>query len=203
MRSTLVPWQLHTLPVGQPGLWAVPTQRKVLTMAIVILPDSTRLDLLDDMAREVFGIADPDRPLDSTSDAYRWRWAMDELVQQMSEDEFRDALDYIARAHDVDVIELDSVAYTIMDALGCTVDAARGMREWIFDAVSDSAASLARLRADLEQFGAWYPDFKSLEEDFYTERGGVLYETQMDGAPVSCEADVWFDMSFGYFILWR
>lgn len=172
-------------------------------MAIVILPDSTRMDLLDDMAREVYGIADPDAPLDSTSDAYRWRWAMDELIQQMSEDEFRDALDFIARNHDVDVIEMDSVAYTIMDALGCTVDAAQGMREWIFDAISDSVASLAQLRADLEYFGAWYPTFSDLESDGYTERGGVLYETQVDGAPVPCEADVWYDASYGYFILFR
>lgn len=172
-------------------------------MAIVILPDSTRMDLLDDMAREVYGIADPDAPLDSTTDAYRWRWAMDELVQQMSDDEFRDTLDYIARAHDVDVIELDSVAYTIMDALGCTVDAAQGLRDWVFDAVSDSAASLAQLRTDLEYFGAWCPDFRSLEETGYTERDGVLYETLPDSAPIPCEADVWYDASFGYFILFR
>lgn len=172
-------------------------------MAIVILPDSTRIDLLDDMAREVYGIADPDAPLDSTSDACRWRWAIDELVQQMSEDEFRSSLDYIARAHNVDIIELDSVAYTIMDSLGCTVAAALGLREWVFDATSDSLASLEQLRADLEQLGAWYPDFNALEEDGYTERDGVLYEKQVDSAPVPCEADVWYDMSFGYLVLFR
>lgn len=172
-------------------------------MAIVVLPDSTRMDLLDDMAREVYGIADPDAPLDSTTDTYRWRWAIDELVQQMNEEEFRDALDYIARAHDVDVIEMDDVAYTIMDALGCTVDAAQGLREYVFDAVSDNVASLAQLRADLEYFGAWYPSFSDLEADGYTERGGVLYEKQVDGAPIPCEADVWSDASYGYFILFR
>lgn len=169
-------------------------------MAIVILPDSTRIDLLDDMAREVYGIADPDALLDTTSDAYRWRWAMDELVQQMSDDEFRGALDYIARVHDVDVIELDSVAYTIMNALGCTVDAALGLREYVFDAASD----LAQLRADLEQFGAWYPDDEALRDDCYTYRDGALYEqTFFDEEPTICEADVWFDMSFGYFVLFR
>lgn len=172
-------------------------------MSIVILPDSSRMDLLDDMVREVYGIADPDAPLDSTTDAYRWRWAMDELVQQMSETEFRDALDFIARAHDVDVMELDAVAYTIMDALGCTVDAAQGMREWIFDAISDSVASLAQLRADLTAYGVWYPDLAALEADDYTEREGVLYETQIDGEPIPCEADVLFDASFGYFVLFR
>lgn len=172
-------------------------------MSIVILPDSTRMDLLDDMAREVYGIADPDAPLDSTTDAYRWRWAMDELVQQMSDDDFRDALDFIARAHDVDVIEIDSVAYTIMDVLGCTAEAAQGMRDWVFDGISESVASLAQLREDLEYFWVWYPDLAALEADDYTERGGVLYEKQIDGAPIPCEADVWFDASFGYFILFR
>lgn len=175
-------------------------------MAIVILPDSTRMDLLDDMAREVYGIVDPDAPLDSTSDAYRWRWAMDELIQQMSEDDFRDALDYIARgAHDVDVIELDSVAYTIMDALGCTVDAAQGLREWVFDATSDSIASLTQLRADLEQFGAWYPDDESLRDDNYIYRDGVLYlyVDEPGCAPVPYEADVWYDASYGYLVLFR
>lgn len=173
-------------------------------MAIVILPDSTRLDLLDDMAREIYGIADPDAPLESTSDAYRWRWAMDEMVQQMSEDEFRSALDYIARAHDVDIIELDAVAYTIMDALGCTVDAALGLREWVFDGVSDNVRSLEQLRADLAQFGAWYPDDDALKSDCYTYSDGTLYEqTEFDEAPVPCEADVWYDASFGYLVLFR
>lgn len=173
-------------------------------MSIVILPDSSRMDLLDDMAREVYGIADPDAPLDTTSDAYRWRWAMDELVQQMSNEEFRDALDYIARAHDVDVIEMDSVAYTIMNALGCTVDAALGLRKWVFDAASDSVMSLAQLRADLEQFGAWYPDDESLRDDYYVYRDGALYEqTLPDEEPLICEADVWWDTSYGYLVLFH
>lgn len=173
-------------------------------MSIVILPDSTRLDLLDDMAREIYGIADPDAPLNTTTDAYRWRWAIDELVQQMSDEEFRAALDYIARAHDVDVIELDSVASTIMDALGCTVDAAIGLREWIFDAVPDSIESLAQLRADLEQYGAWYPDDEALRDDCYVYRDGTLYEqTAFDETPVACEADVWYDVSYGYLVLFR
>ena len=172
-------------------------------MSIVILPDSTRLDLLDDMAREIYGIADPDAPLDSTSDAYRWRWAMDDMVAQMNEDDFRSALEGLARAHDVDVIDLDPVAYTVMDALGCTVDAAQGLREWVFDATSDNLASLRQLRADLEQLGAWYPDDDALEADGYTERGGVLYEKQIDSAPVPCKADVWYDASYGYLVLFR
>lgn len=172
-------------------------------MAIVILPDSNRMDLLDDMARELYGIADPDAPLDSTSDAYRWRWAIDELVQQMSEEEFRDALDYMARAHDVDVIELDSVAFAIMDTLGCTVDAALGMREWIFDATSDSVASLKQLRADLAAFAIWYPDDDALAADSLVYYDGELFETLPDCEPVREEADVWSDASCGYLVMYR
>lgn len=174
-----------------------------MAATIIIRPDSTRLDLLDDMAREVYGISDPDAHFDSTTDTYRWRWAMDEMVQQMSENEFRSALDYIARAHDVDVIELDSVACAIMDTLDCTVEAAQGMREWVFDACDDSALSLERLRSDLALVGAWYPDYATLEADGYTAREGVLYETQIDGASIPCEADVWYDASFGYLVLFR
>ena len=90
-----------------------------------------------------------------------------------------------------------------MDALGCSVDAALGLREWTFDGVSDDMRSLERLRADLEQLGAWYPDDDALEADGYTERGGVLYEKQIDSAPVPCEADVWYDASYGYLVLFR
>lgn len=172
-------------------------------MSIVILPDSTRIDLLDDMAREVYGIANPDAPLDSTSDAYRWRWAIDELVQQMSEEEFRAALDYMARAHDVDVIELDDVAFTIMDALGCTVEAAQGLRGWVFNAISDSSASLAQLRADLAASAIWYPDDDALTADNLAYRDGELFETLLEGEPIREEADVWYDASFGYFVVYR
>lgn len=172
-------------------------------MSIVILPDSTRIDLLDDMAREVYGIANPDAPLDSTSDAYRWRWAIDELVQQMSEEEFRAALDYMARAHDVDVIELDDVAFTIMDALGCTVEAAQGLRGWVFNAINDSSASLAQLRADLAASAIWYPDDDALIADNLAYRDGELFETLLEGEPIKEEADVWYDASFGYFVVYR
>ena len=175
-----------------------------MAATIVIRPDSTRFDLLDDMVREVYGITDPDAHLDSISDTYKWRWAMDEMIQQMSEEEFRSALDYIARAHDVDVMELDSVACAIMDTLDCTAEAAQGMREWVFDAVSDSVASLAQLRADLGQFGAWYPDDEALKDDYFTYSDGELFERlDPDEAPAKCEADVWYDASFGYLVLFR
>lgn len=170
---------------------------------ITVTDDMSRLDLLDALAREAFGIADPDAQLNADGDAYRWRWVADELTQQMSEEEFRGAFDFLCRMHDVDVIELDPVACVIIDTLDCTPEAAQGLREWVFDGVSDTLSSLQKLRADLAQFGAWYPDDDALETDGYAMRDGALYEKQMDAAPVLCEADVWWDMSYGYFILWR
>lgn len=76
--------------------------------AIVITPDSTRYDLMDALASEGFGIAEPDAMLDSNTDTYKWRYYVGELVQQMSEEEFRSAFEYISRMHDVDIIEMDN-----------------------------------------------------------------------------------------------
>lgn len=73
--------------------------------AIVITPESTRFDMMDALASEGFGIVDPDAMLASDTDAYKWRWYIDELVQQMNEEEFRSAFKYVCRMHDVDIIE--------------------------------------------------------------------------------------------------
>lgn len=70
---------------------------------LVITEDITRLDLLDALAFEGFGIADADAAYDSSSDEYRWRWLADEIIQALSEDVARDVLLFIARMHDVDV----------------------------------------------------------------------------------------------------
>lgn len=171
-------------------------------MAVIITPETTRFDIFDQYTELVYGVSF-DKSLVGNVDACGWRCVADELVRQMSESEFREMFDYLARMHNVDVIELDPVAYTVMDALGCTAEAAQGLREWIFDATPDDMRSLARLRADLEHLGVWYPDFDALEEDGYTERYGVLYEKLEDNEPVPCEADVWHDASFGYLVLFR
>ena len=76
--------------------------------AITITSESTRFDMMDTLASEVYGIVEPDAVLDSNTDIYRWRWYIDELVQQMTEEEFRSAFDYICRMHDVDTIEMDN-----------------------------------------------------------------------------------------------
>lgn len=70
---------------------------------ITITDETTRLDLMDALASEGFGITEPDAALDSSSDAYRWRWLADEIILALSEDAARDVLLFIARMHDVDV----------------------------------------------------------------------------------------------------
>lgn len=62
----------------------------------------TRIDLLDRLAR-AFGITDPDAHHDTDSDAYRWRWLCDELVQAMSDEYARDLMEFVARMNDVDL----------------------------------------------------------------------------------------------------
>lgn len=74
--------------------------------AIVVTSESTRYDMMDALATEGFGILEPDAVLDPSTDAYNWRYYVGELVQQMTEEEFRSAFDYICRMHDVDIIEL-------------------------------------------------------------------------------------------------
>lgn len=70
---------------------------------ITITDDMTRLDMLDALAFEGFGIVEPDAGYMSDSDAYRWRELADEIIQALSEDAARDVLMFIARMHDVDV----------------------------------------------------------------------------------------------------
>ena len=70
---------------------------------ITVTEDMTRLDLLDALVSEGFGIVEPDAVLDSSSDAYHWRWLADEIIQALSEDTARDVLLFIARMYDVDV----------------------------------------------------------------------------------------------------
>lgn len=169
---------------------------------IAITPDSTRYDLMDSLAREGFGIVEPDAPLDPDTDAYRWRYYAGELVQQLGEEEFRSAFDYIARMHDVDIIELDSVAAIIMEVLCCTPEAAAALREYVFDGISDSSIDLNSFKSDLYQFYTWYPDNDALESDEYIERDGMLYELEYDTTPIPCEAEIWYDISYGYLVVW-
>ena len=65
-----------------------------------------RIDLLDALARG-FGITDTNAHLGMYSDAYRWRWLCDELVQAMSDEYARDLIEFVARMNDVDLTDVD------------------------------------------------------------------------------------------------
>lgn len=170
--------------------------------AITITPDSTRYDLMDALAREGFGIVEPDAMLASDTDAYGWRWYVGELIQQMDEEEFRRAFDYICRMHDVDTIELDAVAYVVMKVLRCTPAAAAALREYVFDGISDSLADLTEFESYLTAACTWYLDDDALEADGYTALSGVLYEKQTDAEQIPCKANIFYDMSYGYLVIW-
>lgn len=65
----------------------------------------TRLNMLDNLAR-AFGIVDPDAHYSTDSDAYRWRWLCDELIQALSDEQARDIMEFVARMHDVDLADV-------------------------------------------------------------------------------------------------
>ena len=62
----------------------------------------TRIDMLDKLASG-FGVVNPDANYDSDSDAYKWRWICDELVQAMSDSTARDLMEFVARMHDIEL----------------------------------------------------------------------------------------------------
>lgn len=126
------------------------------------------------------------------------------LLDAVDTEAGKDAIADFAWAHSVNVEELDAVAETIMDTLDCTAEAAQGLRAWVFDGVSDSVRSLEQLRADLNDCGVWYPNEDALKEDYFIYSDGTLFEQlDCDEAPVPCEADVWYDASYGYLVLFR
>lgn len=166
----------------------------------IYVPSSCSVsELLIMVVRAIFGVE-----IDLTHTRSVEGIALALLVDAVNTEAGKDAISDFAWAHGVNVEELDAVAETIMDTLDCTAEAAQGMREWLFDATSEDMRSLKQLRADLEQFGAWYPDDDALKDDCYTFFNGTLYEqTEFDAAPVPCEADVWYDASYGYLVLFR
>lgn len=66
----------------------------------------TRFDMLDMLAERAFGITDPNAHYNSDSDAYRWRWLCDDLVQAMSLEQARDFMEFVARMHDVNLTDV-------------------------------------------------------------------------------------------------
>lgn len=166
---------------------------------IYVRPDCAVSDLLVMVVRAIFGVE-----IDLTHTHSVEGIALALLVDAVKTEAGKDAISDFAWAHGVNVEELDAVAETIMDTLDCTAKAAQGMRAWVFDAWDDSASSLEKLRETLAQFGVWYPDDEALKDDYFTYSDGELFEQlATDEVPAKCEADVWYDASFGYLVLFR
>lgn len=161
--------------------------------------DCSVSDLMVLVLRAIFGVE-----IDLTHTRSVEGIALALLLDAVDTEAGKNAISDFAWAHSVNVEELDAVAETIMDTLDCTAEAAQGMRAWVFDAWDDSASSLEKLRETLAQFGVWYPDDDALEKDYFTYSDGQLFEQlATDETPVPCEADVWYDASFGYLVLYR
>lgn len=156
-------------------------------------------DLMTEVIRAIFGME-----IDLTHTRSVEGIALAMLLDAVETEAGKDAIANFAWAHGVAIDELDAVACAIMDTLDCTAEAAQGLREWVFDGISDSKLSIEQLRADLTECGVWYPDDDALKSDCYTYSDGMLFEqTDFDDAPVPCEADVWYDASYGYLVLFR
>lgn len=126
------------------------------------------------------------------------------LLDAVDTEAGKDAISDFAWAHGVNVEEHDAVAQTIMDTLDCTAEAAQGMRAWVFDGIGDYPENLRTLSENLMDCGVWYPNEAALKDDYFTYSNGELFEQlDPDEAPVKCEADVWYDASFGYLVLYR
>ena len=155
-------------------------------------------DLMVSVVRAIFGV---EINLTHTRSVEGIALAM--LLDAVDTEAGKDAIADFAWAHGVNIEELDAVAETIMSALDCTAEAAHGMRAWVFDGIGEYPENLRTLRENLMDCGVWYPDDDALKDDYFIYSDGALYETQIDGDPIPCEADVWYDASFGYLVLYR
>lgn len=161
--------------------------------------DCSVSDLMVLVLRAIFGVE-----IDLTHTRSVEGIALALLLNAVDTEAGKDAIADFAWAHGVNIEELDAVAETIMDTLNCTAEAAQGMREWVFDGIGDYPENLRTLRENLMDCGVWYPNEVALKEDYFIYSEGALFE-QLDPneAPVKCEANVWYDASFGYLVLFR
>ena len=92
-----------------------------------------------------------------------------------------------------------------MDTLGCSADAAQGMRQWVFDAIDESdKAANERLESELNEFYQWFADLDELNAEGYTIKDGTVYETDsVEGYEYVAECDYFMDASFGVLLIFH
>lgn len=118
----------------------------------------------------------------------------------------REAITDFAWAHGVNVEELDDVAQTLADYFGCPLDAAAAMRQWVFDAYSDTPEDCGKLGLFLSEHCEWVADdaaLRALGYDYTAD--GTLWDIETpDGIPVEVEdVTVYSDAPFGYLAIFN
>ena len=134
---------------------------------------------------------------------------VDELVHALSAEQMNELAEYICTNNDINCevtnANLDRVGEAIYQTLGCTVEAAQGMREWVFDAIDENDnVTIERLESALNEFYQWYADLDELNAEGYTIKDGTVYEIDpVADCEYVAECDYFMDSSFGVLLLFR
>lgn len=134
---------------------------------------------------------------------------VDELVHALSAEKMNELAEYICTNNDINCevtnANLDRVGEAIYQTLGCTADAAQGMREWIFDAIDENdSAAIERLESELNEFYQWYANLDELNAEGYTIKDGTVYEIDsVESCEYVAECDYFMDSSFGVLLIFH
>lgn len=134
---------------------------------------------------------------------------VDELVHALSAEQMNELAEYICTNNDINCeitnANLDRVGEAIYQALGCTVEAAQGMREWVFDAIDENDnAAIERLKPELNEFYQWHADLDELNAEGYAIKDGTVYEIDpVEDCEYVAECDYFMDASFGVLLIFR
>lgn len=134
---------------------------------------------------------------------------VDELVHALSTEQMNELAKYICTNNDINCevanANLDKVGEAIYQALGCTVDVAQGLREWVFDAIDENDnVAIERLKPELNEFYQWYADLDELNAEGYTIKDGTVYEIDsVEDCEYVAECDYFMDVSFGVLLIFH
>lgn len=134
---------------------------------------------------------------------------VNELVHAMSAEQMNEFAEYICTNNDINCeitnVNLDKVGETIYQTLGCTVEAAQSMRQWVFDAIDENdSVTVERLESELNEFYQWYADIDELNAEGYAIKDGTVYEIDsVEGCEYVAECDYFMDSSFGILLIFH
>lgn len=134
---------------------------------------------------------------------------VDELVHALSVEQMNELAEYICTNNDINCevtnANLDKVGEAIYQALGCTVEAAQGMREGVFDAIDENDnVAIERLKPELNEFYQWCADLDELNAEGYAIKDGIVYEIDpVEDCEYVAECDYFMDSSFGVLLIFH